>query len=112
MIHTITWSSFLFFVCTISVIGFVSFELDVSLNHKSVDVANELFDPLQVVRSKLLNVVVTSSVYIVRWILMLRGIVQFTSVIERYNLVPSAVDDEYWTVYLGHPVDVWELVER
>lgn len=72
---------------------------------------DELFDSLQVVRCKLLNIVVASSINIVRGELMLCGSVQLTCMIERYNFISPAVYDENWTVYVRHPIDVWELVK-
>ena len=73
---------------------------------------DELFDPLQVVGCELLNIVVTSSINIVRGELMLCGGVQLTCMIERHNFISPAVYDENWTVYVRHPIDIWELVKR
>ena len=72
---------------------------------------DELFDPLQVVGCELFNIVVTSSVNVVGGELMLCGSVQLACMIERYNLISSAVYDENWTVYVRHPIDVRELVK-
>ena len=83
----------------------------VPLLHKPIYVWDELFDPLQVIRSKFLDIVVPSTVNVIWRIFVLCGIVQLSRVIERDNLVTSAMYYEHWTVYVRHPIDIWEFVE-
>lgn len=83
----------------------------VPLQDVLVDVGDELFDPGQVVRGKLFNVIVAGAINIVRWILVLCGLMELLSVVKGHDLVSLAVDDVHWAINVMHPVNVRELVE-
>ena len=73
---------------------------------------DELLDPRQVVLSKLLDVVVTGPIDIVRWVLVLGGLVKFLRVVERHYLIALAMDNIYRTLDVGHAVYVRKVVDR
>lgn len=52
-----------------------------------------------------------SAVDVVRRILLLGGSMQLLSVVEWHNLISFAMDNVNGAVYVGHAIDVWELVK-
>ncbi len=67
---------------------------------------------LQVVKRKLFDVVVASTIDIVRRVLVFALLVHLFSVVEGHNFVSATVDYVDRTVDVGDAVDVRKLVER
>lgn len=97
-------------VVVIAILAYIDAQL-VPLDDKGVHMLDELLDPQQVVRGKLLDVVVARSIYIVWHVLVLGGFVQLDGVVERNDLVALPMDHEHGAVNIGHAIDVGELVE-
>ena len=72
---------------------------------------DELPDLNQVVMCKLLHIVMSSSIHIVRRVLYLAGSEEFLSMVERHDFISAAVNYEDWTVNVGHAIDIGELVK-
>lgn len=85
--------------------------LIVPLRHVCIDILDELLDARQVVCGELFDVVVAGTVYVVRRILVTGCPVQLLGMVEWHNLVAFAMDDVNWTLYVGHAINIWELVE-
>ena len=85
--------------------------LIVSLRHKSVDILDELVNALTVVCCKLLHIVMTGTVDVVRRVLMPGLLVQLLCVVEWHDFISLPVDDVDRAVDVRHPVDVWELIK-
>ena len=69
-------------------------------------------DLLQVVERKLLDVVVASTVYIVRRVLVFALLVHFFSVVKRDNFISSPMDYVNRTINVLDAIDIWKLVKR
>ena len=72
---------------------------------------NESTDPRQIVKRKLLNVVVASPVHIVGLILVSTLFIHLLGMVERHYLISTAVDDIHGTIYILDAIDIWELVK-
>lgn len=76
-----------------------------------VNILYELIDSLQIVKSKLLNIVVACAVNIIRSILMLALFVHLLRMVEWHDLIPSPVDDKNRAVDVLYAVDVRKFVK-
>ena len=81
------------------------------LGDKLVDFENEISDFVKVVACKLFNVIVACTVDVVGRVFVFAGLVELYCVVKRNDFVTAAVNDEDWTVYLRHPVNVREAVK-
>ena len=71
----------------------------------------EVIDPLEVIKSELLNIVVACTVNVVGSILVLALLVHLLRMVKWHYLVSSAMDDVNGAVYVFYSIDVRKLVE-
>ena len=100
------WVFFIIPLIWVSVAG------STTLRPELIDVLNELANTVKVIRCEFFNVVVASSVNIVRWIFKLALIIKLLSVVERNNLISSAMNDVDRALDSTDAVDVRESIER